>query len=189
MSLSSKYHKCKNMKINKMIKWKTSKLIKKHQKTGGVNFGLKTGSRGTPWNRKSAQPGGSDFAKCQKVPFKWHFGLFQGGVIFCHFFTFLILHFVIFMILWFSDFVTFSLFHFFLFFHFSCFVDFCWFLLIFCCCDQFVSFFVTILGAWFMTHFSSSKPALPLSPLLVVKFDHYFECEMLITFSPFLINF
>jgi len=32
-------------------------------------FGLRIGSRGTPWNRKSAGPGGSDFAKCQKVPF------------------------------------------------------------------------------------------------------------------------
>ena len=34
-----------------------------------VIFGLRIGSRGTPWNSKSAGPGGSDFAKCQKVPF------------------------------------------------------------------------------------------------------------------------
>ena len=37
---------------------------------GGVDFGLKTGSRGTPWNSKSAGPGGSDFTKCQFWPFK-----------------------------------------------------------------------------------------------------------------------
>ena len=33
------------------------------------DFGLRIGSRGTPWNSKSAGPGGSDFTKCQKVPF------------------------------------------------------------------------------------------------------------------------
>ena len=36
----------------------------------GVDFGLKTGSRGTPWNSKNAGPGGSDFTKCRFWPFK-----------------------------------------------------------------------------------------------------------------------
>jgi len=38
--------------------------------TPPLDFGLKTGSRGTPWNRKNAGPGGSDFAKCRFWPFK-----------------------------------------------------------------------------------------------------------------------
>jgi len=36
---------------------------------GGSDFGLKTGSRGTPWNSKNAGPGGSDFTKCRFWPF------------------------------------------------------------------------------------------------------------------------
>jgi len=75
----------------------------------GSFFGLKTGSRGTPWNSKSAQPGGSDFTKCRFYPFKWHFGVFEGGrfltlflINFCVFsfvifLTFVILHFVTFL--------------------------------------------------------------------------------------------
>ena len=62
MQKSSKYTKVKSEK--------SLKLIKKHQKKGGVNFGLKTGSRGTPWNRKNAGPGGSDFTKCRFWSFK-----------------------------------------------------------------------------------------------------------------------
>ena len=79
------------------------------------DFGLRIGSRGTPWNRKSAQPGGSDFAKCQKVPFIWHFGLFRV------FDFFDIFHFFIF---WFCHFFSFSLFWFWLFLCFYDFVDF-----------------------------------------------------------------
>ena len=79
---------------------------------GGSFFGLKTGSRGTPWNSKSAQPGGSDFTKCRFWPFKWHFGLFQGGSIFDHFFVIFwcckFCHFLYFCIFCFSDFITFS---------------------------------------------------------------------------------
>jgi len=86
----------------------------------GVDFGLKTGSRGTPWNSKSAGPGGSDFTKCQFWPFKWHFGVFEGGslfhtffvifwwFIFCHFFHFYTFPFYHF--LWFSDFIDFDTF-------------------------------------------------------------------------------
>jgi len=135
-----------------------------------VNFGLKTGSRGTPWNRKSAQPGGSDFAKCRFWPFKWHFGLFQGGSIFDTFFT--LLHFLslsLFSLFHFLVFVTFDDFWFFSFLLFLCFVDFCWFLSKFCCWHHFWSLFLSKLGAPMMTHFLSSKPALPLSPLLIVK--------------------
>ena len=84
---------------------------------GGSIFGLKTGSRGTPWNSKSAGPGGSEFTKCRFWPFKWHFGLFQGGSIFdtffitfsrftfCHFLMIFI--FCILSILMFFDFVDF----------------------------------------------------------------------------------
>jgi len=84
---------------------------------GGPFFGLKTGSRGTPWNRKSAQPGGSDFAKCRFCPFKWHFDHFGGVCIFDTFFD----HFW-----WFTfyHFFCFSVFHFCHFLHFSDFVDF-----------------------------------------------------------------
>jgi len=80
---------------------------------GGPFFGLKTGSRGTPWNSKSAQPGGSDFTNCRFWPFKWHFGVF-GGV--CIFDTFLSLfHFSIlslFLFFWFCILSLFSLFGF-----------------------------------------------------------------------------
>jgi len=74
-----------------------------------VIFGLRIGSRGTPWNSKSAGPGGSDFAKCQKVAFIWHFGVF-GVLRFFHFFHFSILwfyHFLCFCIFWFSHFCHF----------------------------------------------------------------------------------
>jgi len=101
---------------------------------GGSIFGLKTGSRGTPWNRKSAQPGGSENAKCRFCPFKWHFDHFGGVCIFdtffdhfswfpflpfYHFYTFLILS-----LLMIYDFVDFW--HFL---HFHVFVDFITFLL------------------------------------------------------------
>jgi len=140
--------------------------------TPPLDFGLKTGSRGTPWNSKSAGPGGSDFTKCQFWPFIWHFGLFQGGSIFDTFlslFQFYIL--LIFSLFDFLVFVTFSLFLIFSILHFFCFVDFWSFLLIFSWWHHFWSFFVTNLSAPIMTHFLSSKPALPLSPILVVKFD------------------
>ena len=134
------------------------------------DFGLKTGSRGTPWNSKSAQPGGSDFAKCQKVPFKWHFGVFGVPPLFSLFlslFNFLI--FVILVIFDFLVFVTFDDFWFLSILVIFDFVDFWWFLVIFCCWHQFWSFFDTKLGAPMMTHFLPSISALPLSPLLVVK--------------------
>jgi len=153
-------------------------------------FGLKTGSRGTPWNRKSAQPGGSDFAKCQKWPFIWHFGLFQGGSIFDTFLS--LFHFLIFIILslfCFSVFVTFCVFLIFVFLHFLCFVDFCQFLLIFICWHRFLIIFEWNLGASMMTHFYSGKPALPLSPLLIVKLWSFLDTEMLIKFWSFLVNF
>jgi len=135
----------KQWKMIKCTKWKSikwQKMIKKHQKKGGSIFGLKTGSRGTPWNRKSAQPGGSENANCQKVPFKWHFGVFEGGSIFDQFlslFTFLIL-----MIFTFSPFLILSLFYFFWFLHFPVFcvllilINFCWFFLLCTYFDHFL---------------------------------------------------
>jgi len=86
-------------------------------------FGLRIGSRGTPWNWKTPGPGGSENAKCQKVPFIWHFGLFQVLV----FFHFSLLHFLLFHFFLFFDFLVLlilSLFHFLHFLTFSCFVDF-----------------------------------------------------------------
>jgi len=99
-----------------------------------------------------------------------------GGVSFFDLFLcFSLFHFVDFDDFQFSSFVTFSLFLIFWFFMFFCFDDFCHFFVIFYVWDDFWSLFVTKLGASMMTHFSPSVPALPLSPLLVVKFDHYFD--------------
>jgi len=106
----------------------------------GSDFGLKTGSRGTPWNSKSAQPGGSENANCRFCPFKWHFDLFEGGSIFdtffvtfsgfvfCHFFMILIFCFLsLFMFLWFCWFSCFL-----------CFMNF----------DHFLSFFMLMIDFW-----------------------------------------
>jgi len=104
-----------------------------------VIFGLKTGSRGTPWNRKNAGPGGSDFTKCRFWSIIWHFGHFGGGVIFWPFFT--LFHFSILSLFHdfdFLHFITFSLFLIFSILAFSCFVDFCQFLSLFYAVDQFL---------------------------------------------------
>jgi len=156
----------------------------------GSFFGLKTGSRGTPWNSKNAGPGGSDFTKCQFWSFKWHFGHFGRGVIFWPFFT--LFHFLIFVN--FDDFdflhfVTFSVFLILMIFSFSAFLDFWWFLIIFYALTCFWSLFVVKLGAPMMTHFLSSKPALPLSPILVVKLWPIFTPDFVITFWSFLSDF
>jgi len=95
------------------------------------DFGLRIGSRGTPWNSKSAQPGGSENTKCQKVPFKWHFGVF--GVL--SLFHFSLLHFLIlslFVFLHFLILMILSLFQF---------SQFCWFWC-FCIFDDFCHFFM-----------------------------------------------
>jgi len=147
--------------MHKMVKCKMMKSTFFTLRMWYPVFGLRIGSRGTPWNRKSAQAGGPDFTKCQKVPFKWHFGLFRVFDIFHYFSCFA-----------FSDFVNFDDFHFlvfvtfciFLIFMFFCFLDFWWFLSLFLVWHEFVSLFVSNLSAWLMTHFLSSKPALPLSP-------------------------
>ena len=134
---------------------------------GGSFFGLKTGSRGTPWNSKSAGPGGSDFTKCQFCPFKWHFGVFEGGSIFDTFFThfswFTFCHFLLILIFWFCWF-----------YHFSDFVDFCHFL-------SFVIFrhFTTFLLFWFIFEFwkgyLKDKPLFwPLLPTIVHSHGKHF---------------
>jgi len=93
---------------------------------GGSDFGLKTGSRGTPWNSKSAGPGGSENTNCRFWPFIWHFGLFQGGsffdtffVTFCWFQFYHFSHFFIFSLLSLFEFCCFSQFY--------CFFTFWWF--------------------------------------------------------------
>ena len=90
----------------------------------GVIFGLKTGSRGTPWNRKNAGPGGSDFTKCRFWPFIWHFGLFRVPHLFSLFLS--LFHFCIFTLFLFLCFWFLSLFLF------SWFSDFCHFLHFYC---------------------------------------------------------
>jgi len=198
----------KNDQFHKMVNLSTSRKHKNDQNTQNENttnaktcknspsdpphviFGLKTGSRGTPWNRKSAQPGGSENAKCRFWPFIWHFGHFRGGSIFD---TFLII-FHVFILSLFHDFdflvfVTFDDFWFLSFLHFFCFTDFWSILLIFCCWHHFLLIIVSVLGAPIMTHFLSSKPALPLSPILVVKFDHILTPQFVINFWWFLVNF
>jgi len=94
----------------------------------------------------------------------------------------------------FDQFLTFSSFAFFTFWwfwflcfchflHFLHFLDFVTFLILlifdtflslFYVGDEFWSIFVSVLGASIMTHFSSSKPALPTIPILVVKFHLIF---------------
>jgi len=128
LSKTSISSKCVN---RKMIK--CTKCVKKQWKKGGSNFGLKTGSRGTPWNRKNAGPGGSDFTKCRFWSFKWHFGLFQGGVNFWCFFHFL--HFMILAFCWFLILLIFVFCHFFCF---SDFVDFCVLLILIIFCHFFM---------------------------------------------------
>jgi len=100
---------------------------------------------------------------------------------FSDFNIFSLLHFILFCVL--------SLFLFFWFLLFLHFVDFCQFLSLFIVVDDFWSIFVTKLGASTMTHFSPSISALPLSPLLVVKFDLILCHCFLINFWWFLVNF
>jgi len=106
------------MKSDKMWNAQNIKMWKRDHflplRIGGVDFGLKTRSRGTPWNSKNAGPGGSEFTKCRFWPFKWHFALFRGGSIFDHFFV----------IFWWFQFYHFFGFCVFEFCHFFCFSDF-----------------------------------------------------------------
>jgi len=117
LSHMQKHQNSQNGKSQNVYMMKNESLFTLRNR--GVIFGLKTGSRGTPWNSKNAGPGGSEFTKCRFWPFIWHFGLFQGGSLF-H--TFLSLF----------EILILSLFHFFWFlilslFAFSRFSDFWWF--------------------------------------------------------------
>jgi len=165
-SISSKWSKCKSDKNMKMIKCEMMKKLSLPLRIWTPDFGLRIGSRGTPWNSKSAGPGGSDFAKCQKVPFIWHFGHFGVFDIFDVFSLFLISVLSLFDDFDFVDFITFLIFSILMIFTF---IIFCQFLSLFSVWDEFWSIFVSVLGASMMTHFSPSISALPLSPLLVVK--------------------
>jgi len=139
----------KSRKWSKMIKYEMHKMWKRWNacydlplRNRGVIFGLKTGSRGTPWNSKNAGPGGSEFTKCRFWPFKWHFGLFEGGVDFWHIFDqfFIILILSLFLFLTFSILSLFDFFDFVDFCHFFTFHDFAhfcvflrfWFIFQFC---------------------------------------------------------
>jgi len=87
------------------------------------------------------------------------------------FYVFHFLTFVILSLFMFFSFVTFSLF---LIFSILMIFMFWWFLVNFCCWHHFWSFIVSILGAWFMTHFSPRISALPTIPILVVKYWPHF---------------
>ena len=126
------------------------------------------------------------FHKVSKSAIYLTFWPFSGFWHFWCFFTFLVFDFVTFW--WFQfcafcHFLCFSLFPVFVFCHFLS------FFVIFCVSDEFWSIFVTNLSAPMMTHFLSSKPALPLSPLLVVKMWPNFTPDLLINFYSFLITF
>jgi len=95
---------------------------------------------------------------------------------------FVFFQFCIFSILVIFDFLVFVTFSVFLIFSILMIFWFWWFLSDFCCWHQFWSFFVSNLGASMMTHFSPSIPALPLSPILVVKFDHIFDLWFWVNF-------
>jgi len=155
-------------------------------------FGLRIGSRGTPWNSKSAGPGGSDFAKCQKVPFIWHFGLFQVLVIFhfFHFSDFVFCHFFTFSLFWFCHFLCFSDFRIFDDFHiFVIFSDF----MIFNCFYWFFNFVKGILKIrpsfdLFCPPSSTPMASTWRGSFLNGKFDHCFFVTFLV-FHSFLIIF
>jgi len=131
---TSKSSKCKLLKRWKMRNADHDLPLRMR----GSIFGLRIGSRGTPWNSKSAGPGGSENAKCRFWSFKWHFALFQGGSIFDTFFvTFSWFWFCWFlMILIFCILSLFVFFWFYRFCHFYCFVIF----------DHFLSFFVVVMN-------------------------------------------
>ena len=139
-------------------------------------FGLRIGSRGTPWNRKSAQPGGSENTNCQKVPFIWHFGVFWVFVIFhfFHIFIFSFLTFFTFSLFWFCHFSHFLDFHVFVGFHiFLIFDDFHFF-------HHFSSFFNFSKGILkirpsfdpFLAPTSTPMASTLRGLILNVKFDH-----------------
>ena len=121
----------------------------------GVDFGLKTGSRGTPWNSKSAGPGGSENTNCRFWPFIWHFGVFEGGSVFDtffdHFCWFQFYHFFCFCVFWFCHFL-----------HFSDFLNFDTFSL-------FVDFHDLLFFYCFSLFFNFSKGILKIRP----SFDHF----------------
>ena len=128
-------------------------------------FGLRIGSRGTPWNWKSAQPGGSENAKCRKVPFIWHFGVFEVFDFF-HFFTFCfsLFHFFLFFTFWLL--LIFSLFAFS---DFYCFLCFWWF----CRFHVFLLFFVIFQLSEFQ---GKDKPLFwPLLPTIVHSHGKHLE--------------
>ena len=144
-----------------------------------------------PGNPKTRKTPDQAARKSQSVDFAhlsdiltlfWLFHFFD----FFHFFTFYFSVFSLFLFFDFVTFITFFIFHIFLF---LCFLDFWSFFTVFLVFVTFWSFFVVKLGAPMMTHFSSSKPALPLSPLLVVKFHLIFMSQMLINFWSFLCHF
>ena len=122
----------------------------------GSDFGLKTGSRGTPWNRKSAQPGGSENTKCRFCPFKWHFDHFEGGSIFDTFFV----TFLWFQFYHFFYFFTFYILLFFVFLHFLDFITF----------SDFDDFYENMIFHCFFTFFNFSKGILKIRP----SFDLFF---------------
>jgi len=139
---------------------------------GGLNPALKPGPVVPPGTQKTPDQAARNSQSAVFGHLSDILAFLRGG-------RFLTLFLIIFCVL---NFITFSWFWFSVFWHFLTFSDFpvfpllmiydFWsFFVIFYCWVDFWSLFVSKLGAWFMTHFCPREPALPLSPILVVKFD------------------
>ena len=157
-----------NAKSEEMKKWKNSTSWKSVKIGGGMSL---KGVNVTLCEIRGIWSG--HFCKTAWTPVFCVFGLRTGFHNFWWFLTlFTHFKFSLFDDLWFSDFVNFVDFWFLSILMILLICDFWWFLVNFCCWHYFWSLFVSKLGAPMMTHFLPSIPALPLSPLLVVKFDH-----------------
>ena len=183
-----------NAKSEKVTKVKTQKVTKKVSKNEGGQKRPKCHLNGQNRHFAKSEPPGPGVFQSLGVPrdpvlrpkIAWggsdgeswsHFSVF-------HFFIFIILS--LFDILHFHDFVTFYVF---IIFVILMILTFSWFLINFCCWHHFWSIFVSNLSAPMMTHFSPSKPALPLSPLLIVKLWPVFEHLFLVKFWSFFSHF
>jgi len=172
---------------------KLIKIMSKNVKNrGGLISALKPGPVVPPGIEKTPDQAArisqsGDFGHLSDI-----LAILRGVSFFTIFVTFSLFWFFTFDDFHFLHFVTFSLFLFFWFLLFFDFVDFWWFLVIFCCWHCFWSIIVSVLGASIMTHFSPSISALPLSPLLVVKlwpiFTLDFDVNFWSNFGHFLSN-
>jgi len=165
-SKSEKHKNDQNAKTQKVTKLKNQNMTKKVSKNDPPSKRPKCHLNGQNRHFAKSEPPGPAFFQSLGVPRdpilrpKMTWGGSDGE--FWHTFSvfdFSILSFL--SLFHFLHFVTFSLF---LIFSILMIFTFWWFLVNFCVWHYFWSFFDTKLGASMMTHFSPSKPALPLSP-------------------------